>query len=215
MLLNLRNLFNKYKLNVTGVIQVGAHWAEEYQEYVEFGIKRMFFIEPCKEAFEKMNERFLKEDNPGIILGKFACGDTNGKMVMYTEHTNQGQSNSLLKPKVHLNQHPDVIFNDTEEVDVVRLDDVKIDLSRYNFLNMDCQGFEDRVLRGATETLKHIDYIYTEVNRAEMYDKNAMIEDLDAMLPDFKRVETGWASDYHGWGDAFFVRASKLEPIGY
>jgi hypothetical protein len=132
---------------------------------------------------------------------------------MYTEKTNQGMSNSLLKPKVHLAQHRDVIFDSTEDVDVERLDDLFFEPGKYNLLNMDCQGFEDRVLLGAKKTLVNIDYIYTEVNRLEMYENNAMVDQLDAMLPEFKRVETGWASDYHGWGDALFIRKNILSKM--
>ena len=75
---------------------------------------------------------------------------------------------------------------------------------------MDVQGFEDRVLRGATETLKHIDYLFSEANRSEMYETCCMIDDLDKLLSDFTRVETGWASPNHGWGDSLYIKSNLL-----
>lgn len=208
MLLNIQELARKYNLKITGVIEVGAHWGQEYKDYSSIGVKNFVFIEPCRAAFEVLKNKFAT--TPDVILFNHACGDVHGSATMFTGPTNQGMSNSLLKPKIHLTQHPDVLFPDTEIVDVELLDKLDFDRSKFNLINMDAQGFEDRILRGGVETLKTIDYIYTEVNRLEMYENNAMVEQLDAMLPDFQRVETGWASDYHGWGDALFIRKTLL-----
>jgi FkbM family methyltransferase len=208
MLLNIEGLGQKYNLKIVGVIEIGAHWGQEYSDYTRLGVKNFVFIEPCREAFLVLLSKF--NGDPSVRLFNCACGDISGPATMFTGPTNQGMSNSLLKPKVHLSQHPDVLFTTTEKVDVERLDNLKFDRSKYNMLNLDCQGFENRVLMGAVETLEGVDYIYTEVNRLEMYENNAMVEQLDAMLPDFKRVETGWASDYHGWGDALFIRKTLL-----
>ena len=71
---------------------------------------------------------------------------------------------------------------------------------------MDVQGYELEVLKGATESLKHIDYLMCEVNRAEVYEECCMIDELDSFLSNynFKRVETTW--DGITWGDAFYVK---------
>ena len=100
---------------------------------------------------------------------------------------------------------PDVIFSETLDVEISTLDDEIPEDHTYNFLNMDTQGYELEVLKGGTNTLKGINYIYTEVNQAEVYENNAMISDLDEYLVDFDRVATGW----HGsqtWGDALYIR---------
>lgn len=209
MLLNFDELFAKYGMKVKGAIQVGAHKAQEHKDYTNHGVRKVIYIEPGP-SFEELVRMF--HGNEDVILFNTACGDGSegGEKMAYVEHTNQGMSSSLLAPKVHLVQHNDIIFDDTAMWKVTKLDDLPFDREKYNLLNMDCQGYEDRVLAGSTETLKHIDYIYTEVNRLEMYENNAMIEQIDTMLPDFQRVETGWASDYHGWGDAFYIRKSLL-----
>jgi len=75
----------------------------------------------------------------------------------------------------------------------------------YNFINCDVQGYEAEVFKGATETLKHIDYIYCEVNKDECYKGCAKVEELDALLVGFKRVETGdWVND--SWTDALYIK---------
>ena len=75
----------------------------------------------------------------------------------------------------------------------------------YNFLNMDVQGYELEVLKGGSQTLKSIDYVYTEVNRAEVYKKCAMIEDVSDHLREFGLIKV--AEAWHGdWGDAFYIK---------
>lgn len=213
MLLNLTNLFEKYNLagKVKGVVQVGAHRGQELVEYNQHGIRNLIFIEPCDDAFQRLSQNCENNAVANIKLFQCACGDFESTGVpMYAERSNQGMSNSLLKPKVHLDQHKDVIFDHQEEVNVKMLDNLEFDREFYNFLNMDCQGFEDRVIKGGLDTLKHIDYIYTEVNREEMYENNALVEQMDKLLSEFQRVETGWASERHGWGDAFYIRKTLL-----
>lgn len=75
---------------------------------------------------------------------------------------------------------------------------------------MDVQGYEGEVLKGATETLKGIDVVYTEVNRGSTYKGNALIEEIDEMLSEFTRVETYWPSPNWTWGDACYVRKTLL-----
>ena len=209
MLLNIKKSFSKYRMKVRGVVEVGAHWGQEYEAYYRRGVKHFIFIEPCRPAWQKLLGRLDGKDGVDGIIN-CACGDFTGEADMFTGPTNEGMSNSLLKPKVHLTQHPDVLFNSTEKVKMEMLDNIPFDRNNYNLLSMDCQGFEDRVLRGAVETLKTIDYIYTEVNREFMYEDCALVEVLDKLVPDFTRVETRWASERHGWGDSLYIRKSLL-----
>lgn len=208
MLLNLSVLIAKYKMNIRGVVQVGAHKGQEHDEYVAHGVKNIVYIEPGSDAYTVLKEKF--GTTPGVTLFNCACGDVEGISDAYVEHTNQGMSSSLLPPDLHLTQHKEVIFDDRAPWKIRRLDNLDIDRILYNLLNMDVQGFEAHVLRGAVNVLEHIDYIYTEVNRASMYKGCALVEDLDRMLGYFQRVETGWASETHGWGDALYIRKSLL-----
>ncbi|WP_447516023.1 FkbM family methyltransferase, partial [Clostridioides difficile] len=79
-------------------------------------------------------------------------------------------------------------------VDVRKLDNLPIDDSLYNFINIDVQGYELEVFKGGIETLKNIDYIYSEVNRAQLYKGCVLVEELDQFLEiyGFKRVGTWW-----------------------
>jgi hypothetical protein len=62
------------------------------------------------------------------------------------------------------------------------------------------------VLKGATETLKNIDYLIVEVNNSELYEGCCMVKDLDLFLQKFglQRVETNWEGET--WGDGFYIK---------
>ena len=134
-------------------------------------------------------------------------GAETGKNTMYVSD-NEKQISSSLKRKVHLTQNPYVKFHCTEEVEVNILDNY--DCFGDNFLNMDVQGYELEVLKGATKTLEKVDYVYCEVNRDEVYENNAYIEELDEYLAqyDMERVMTSWEGQI--WGDALYVRKNLL-----
>lgn len=216
MLLNIHTLIEKYKLQIKGIIQVGSHWAEEYEDFKNIGVKYFVLIEPCKAAFEviknKMANIHLDKENSTIVTGfNRAMSDYEGTATMFTETKNNGQSNSLLNPKSHLLSYPDIVFNSTEEVRVATLDSLDFDVfgrEQTNMLLMDTQGTELSVLKGATETLKYIDYIYTELNNSEVYENCGKVWEIDDYLPDFQRVETSWTGQ--GWGDGLYIRKSLL-----
>lgn len=205
MLIPLKSLLTKYNPSITGIIHVGAHYAEEHGDYVAAGVRNIVYIEACKEHVEKLRERTWPES---VIIIHSALADYVGTAEMHVERSNQGQSNSLLKPGTHTKHYPGIKFEEKEVVSVTKMD-ILIFNGRYNFLNLDVQGAELMVLKGATETLKSVDYIYTEVNKEQVYEGAAMVEDIDSFLSDFHRVETKWTAQ--GWGDAFYIRKSLLK----
>ncbi len=223
MLIPLKDLLAKYSLSPNGVIHVGAHFGQEHEDYVKCGIKWFVYVEPCKNSFDVLKNKIFPGNLPWVenlkseqvydlqkqfMLFNYACGSQEGVMPMYVSHQNQGQSNSLLKPLLHLEQHPEIVFDDAEAVKVVPLDDLPIAKEDYDMLVLDVQGFEGEVLKGATKTLKKVKIIYTEVNRGQTYQGNMEIEEMDTFLAGhgFERVETYWPSPNLTWGDACFIR---------
>ncbi len=202
MLLDLRHLIDKYQLEIVGIIHIGAHHGEEYATYVDLGIRRLVFIEPLASNFEILATRV-----PEALCINTAVGSVTGRVMMYVEEANDGQSCSILEPDLHLSQYPHISFDRTEEVDIRTVDSLQ--LRGYNLINIDVQGYELEVFKGARETLKSIDYIITEVNRASVYKGCALVQDLDAYLGTFgfSRLETTWDGDT--WGDAFYSKSIR------
>lgn len=201
MLIDFREAVRKYGIKIDGAIQAGGHHGQEIDLLLELGAKGVVVFEPCQKAFTVLKEKYSHYAN--VYLHKFALGNEERVMTMYTETANTGQSNSLLKPAKHLEQHPNIFFNGTEDVNVVRLDSFGYS---YNTMVLDTQGFEKHVLMGATNTLRHVDYIYTEINFTNIYEDCVLVDELDEILSDYKRVETYRVG---GWGDALYI-AKKL-----
>ena len=202
MLISFKDLVKKYGMIITGVIHVGGHYGEELQDYIDEGIQDIVLFEPLNENFDILKEK-AENLNANIVGHQVALGPEKGTATMYVSD-NEKQSSSILKPKVHLTHHPHVKFPETEEVEVGRMDDYHT--GNYNFLNMDVQGYELEVLKGGREVLKQIKYVYCEVNRAEVYKNNAMVQDIDDFLGEYGMVrkQTDWAGDI--WGDALYIK---------
>jgi FkbM family methyltransferase len=202
MLLNFSHLHKKYNMNISGIIHIGGHYGEEILEYVNNGILKIVVFEPLSKNFQILHEN-IKDVNANIIGHQIALGSKKGIATMNLS-SNDAQSSSILNPKEHLTLHPNVTFNGTEEVGVRTLDSFKY--KNYNFLNMDVQGYELEVLKGSKKTLERIDYVYCEVNRGEVYENNAMVDDVDDFLSNynFSRVETDWTGKL--WGDALYIK---------
>jgi len=204
MLLNLTELIQKYDATISGALHVGGHWGEEYLIYVDNGISRVVFIEPLKENFQVLEDRFEAIDD--VVLINKGAGSEKKELNMYRASNNL-VSSSVLKPKRHLTQHPDVLFDDGQTViEIDRIDNMLEDIVPYNFMNVDVQGYELEVFKGAGKFLDRVDFIMTEVNRDEVYEGCAKVEEIDEYLSEykFKRVETSWDGDC--WGDALYVK---------
>lgn len=211
MLLDIKKIKEKYNLKVKGIIQVGAHHGMEVKEFSKiFNLKKENII-----SFEpdKINFKILTEECKNIsILANFALGEKTEEKEMFVETYNKGQSNSLLKPKIHLTQYPDIVFEKKETVKVIMLDEwmyqniKKERHTQFNFLNMDVQGYEDKVLIGSKNFLSNIDYIFCEINRAEVYENCVQATDLHNLIisKGFKLKEINWGGIT--WGDAFYER---------
>jgi len=205
MLINFTSLRKKYNMNIKGIIHIGGHYGEEIDEYIKNGIQEIIIFEPLSDSFDIMCKN-IKELNANITAHQVALGSKEDIATMYVSD-NEKQSSSILKPKIHITHHPHVKFPETEEVEVKVLDN--FGYFNYNFINMDVQGYELEVLKGAKQTLKNVDYVYCEVNRDEVYEGNAYVEELDEFLSlyNMERVETSWDGEI--WGDALYIKTRR------
>ena len=202
MLLSLEDLINKYNCNINGVIHIGGHHGEEHELYKKHNIKNIIYFEPINSSYQILKNKVKDE---AIVVNK-ALGNDTKKVEMNVEKNNQGQSSSILNPKIHLQQYPWIHFTEKEEVEMIKLDDFEINKNNYNFINIDVQGYELEVFKGAKNILNNIDYIVSEVNRAEVYEGCPHIKDLCDFLKqfNFELQEVVWAGET--WGYGFFKK---------
>jgi len=209
MLVQLQKIIKDFDLHIKGVIHVGAHHGQEYPDYVAAGIENMMFFEPVKSNYKKLLE-VVKVSNK-VRTFNLALGNYTGKAEMFIETANNGQSCSLLEPGSHLDTYPKIVFDGKEIVDISKLDILDFEKSDFNMIDMDVQGYELEVFKGAVETLHFIDIIYTEINMSAVYKNCCVVGELDAFLAlyGFERVLTHMA--HPTWGDALYIKNKKTK----
>lgn len=191
--------------SIKGCIHIGAHEGQEYPIYKHYGINNLIFYEPLQDNFNNLKNKVGSE----VDLRNTALGNINGEIEMNLE--SRGLSSSILEPSYHLEQYPQIEFNNKELVKITRLDDESFDRSKFNFINIDVQGYELEVFKGAEKTLENIDLIISEINNKEMYKNCAMVHDIDEFLSNFglERIVTYWQLDGGTWGDGLYIKVKE------
>lgn len=208
MLISFNNIVKKYNMQIKGVLHIGAHHGEEVKDYIDHGIKELVFFEPLSNSLKVLEENLsYHADKANIVVFPYALGNEEKEVEMYVS-SHEGMCSSVLKPKIVLQQYPAITFDEKEVVKMIRLDDAEVEFENFNFMNIDVQGYELEVLKGAEKTLNTIDYVYTEINRVEVYENAPHVDELDAFLStyNFSRVATDWSGDT--WGDALYIKTN-------
>lgn len=207
MLITLDKLVERFKLNINGVLHIGAHECEEYAAYLNQKIPKenIFWIEAMENKVIQM-----KKKNKNINIYKAVVSDTDGEEVTFNI-TNNGQSSSFLELGTHEKHHPHVHIIKKEKMITSRMDTFidreLINMTNVNFLNLDIQGAELKALKGLGKYIDNINYIYTEVNTEKVYKECALMDEIDEFLKEkgfVRKCESIYKQ--YGWGDAFYMR---------
>ena len=207
MLISFETLL-KYGIQVSGILHVGAHQCEErdgYFRYFKADDSKIVWIEAIPSLCENIKSR-----NPNIRIINATVSDVDGNPITFNI-SNNGQSSSMLELDKHKIHHPQVFYVATIECITKTIGTIYADEQLpddfANFLNLDIQGAELLAIKGIPDRiLKHIQYVYVEVNKASLYKGCALLDELTAYLCDkgFVMVELNMTP--YEWGDAFFIR---------
>lgn len=203
MLITLDQIVNKYQMNITGILHVGAHECEEMNDYLKHGINNVYWVEAMPNKVDEMKKKKFN-------IYHAVISDKDNEIVNFNI-TNNGQSSSILNFGTHEKHHPHVKIIEQLQQKTMRLDTFietnNIPMETINFINLDIQGVELRALKSMGKYLDNIKYIYTEVNTEKVYQDCDLVIDIDNYLKEFGfvRVETKIYSEY-GWGDALYIK---------
>jgi FkbM family methyltransferase len=181
--------------------------AEERESYVElgWGSAGITWVESQPNLIAKLNSlEMLREDK----IVQATAWDVSGLALTFNV-SNNSQSSSLLNFGTHKANYPSIDFNSSFEVVTVRLDDIFPVESRFDLINLDIQGAELHALRGLGSLLHGTKWVYSEVNKEQVYKGCSEIDELDSYLNTFgfTREATIWVPKA-GWGDALWVHES-------
>jgi FkbM family methyltransferase len=202
MLISLHFLVEKYNIHLKGILHVGAHECEEIHDYEKYIPRnKILWIEALLDKVTISQQLY-----PTIRIMNVVASD--GYEIVTFNRSNNNQSSSFLELGLHKQFHPDIHFVSSHTTMTVPLLDIIKNNSDidFNFINLDVQGTELKVLKGMESYLTKVDYIYSEVNTDYVYENCALVHEIDTYLSSFgfKRVETSMTECK--WGDAFYMK---------
>jgi FkbM family methyltransferase len=214
-------LFRQFRIIPKGVFQVGANSGGEIKEFVAQGIKSGIFVEPLPDVYKKLEKTVSY--HPGFFSVNSVCTDVAGETCSFYVSTSgsMGASSSILKPTGVLTLYPEVPFDSqpitlkSTTVDQI-VADFKADgraniIKDLDLLYMDTQGSELTVLKGASEFLKQVRYIFTEVSLGGLYENDVTHIELTGYLASHGFSLAFIYMNKQGWGDALYVHNSLFD----
>jgi FkbM family methyltransferase len=165
-------------LNIKTVIDVGAHTGE-FARMIKTILPEaaIFSFEPLHAEFESLRRQM--ENGAGFIAFNCAVGDRNETVEI--QRSSYAQSSSILSmAQLHKDAFPASAGHTVELVEVKRLDDVLRDfeLKREILIKIDVQGYEDKVIGGAEQTIDKAKAIIIEVSFRELYEGQPLFENI-------------------------------------
>lgn len=203
MLIPIKTMSLAYDIKPKSIIHVGAHHAEEFNQYKANGWGKVFWFEAIGENIEIIERVVL---NSGDEVINAAVWSKSGSILNFNIASNS-QSTSALEFGQHSSLYPDIRKVSTRKIISLALDDYFESKPIPEFVNLDIQGSELEALKGFSQSLNNVKWIYTEVNKKELYKNCALVNEIDDFLLEFGfvRLKTRWVLN-HGWGDALYVK---------
>lgn len=179
------------------ILEIGTSTGEDTLAFIkEFSNIQLYCFEPDPRCLE-IHKSKVKDSR--CKLYEIAISDVDGSAIFYqssgsyeglNEYTDWLQSSSLKVPKNHLKVHPWCKFENQVTVPTRRLDSwfAENPIEVIDFIWADVQGAEKNLIKGATNTLSHTKYFYTEYEDDELYEGQVTLEEIKALLPNFKAI---------------------------
>jgi FkbM family methyltransferase len=206
VLISVASLSKIWKIQPKGVLHVGAHLAEEADDYTRHNWGKVIWIEAQGDLAERLRNKLDPQCNQVINATVWS---TSGLTFEFNVSSST-QSSSLLNFGTHKKHYPDIVFTKSYSVITSTLEDILDKDSEFNFINLDIQGVELEALKGLGAHIDNVKWIYSEVNKKEVYENCSNVKEIDRYLRErgFKRAATRWVKK-QGWGDALYVREEQ------
>lgn len=209
-LLGLRNL------PIKTIIDVGANTGQFARIILNvFPEAYIYSFEPLLEPFKQLKE-WADQQNGKATVYNVALGDKEGKVKMVS-HLDHSPSSSFLKTtKICETFYPVTKKQASTIVKLTTLDKAIASISPPPhsdiFLKLDVQGYEDRVIRGGTETFLKARACILEINLDQLYENQATFKAISVLLDNLGYHYAGNLNQVHAddghiiYIDAVFVR---------
>lgn len=198
-----RHLRRRFKtLRGMTIVHVGAHQGQEAAQYDAWGATKVIWIEadPAQLPGLEKTIQQVKAEPRSLFARLFGApktqhqvinalvGDEDGADTEFYLFANEGASNSLFTKHPNADERFDWL-EETGEVLQLKMrtldsllaeNDIAAD--SIDFLAMDIQGAELMCLKGATQVLKSLHYMETEISKTRFYDGGVLLDELEPWL---------------------------------
>jgi len=116
-----------------------------------------------------------------IDIHPFALGSKSGSTIIHRNGFSPSSS-LLAMEELHFSELPHTAQTTVEQIEVRRLDDLKLQLKGPLFIKIDVQGFEMEVLNGALRTIKEAAAIVLEISLFPLYSGAPSFDELYRFL---------------------------------
>lgn len=166
--------------NIDMIFDIGANVGQFGELIYKLGYKgKMVSFEPLQNAYNVLVTA-SKHYEGWMPAERCAIGDCDGEIEIHVSE-NSISSSALSMLKEHENAAPDSKYVGTEKANVYKLDSVfdKYSQGSKNILvKIDTQGFEDKVINGAAESLGKIKGLFMEMSLVRLYDDQILFKQL-------------------------------------
>jgi FkbM family methyltransferase len=206
------------------ILDIGACEGEESIRYSRiFPFSYIFTFEPLPENQNFIKKNIIKYKSDNIVLVPFAVSDEDGSSVFYVSSGHPenlpkdldwdfgNKSSSLLFPESSNNPNW-LKFNHEINVQTITLESFFVDnkILEIDFVHMDVQGAELKVLMGANEYIKNIKAIWLEVANIELYNGQPLTMDIEKFMKSkgFYLVKSQFEGQV---GDQFYINSKYFK----
>jgi len=175
-------IITAYKIDT--VLDIGANSGQFAQQMrVDIGFTgRILSFEPLSTAFQSL--QMNAQNDQAWEVFNYAIGDTEEKQEINIAGNSYSSSLLNMLPS-HLKSAPDSKYIGKETIDIKTLDSVFENLcktAKNVYLKIDTQGFESKVLKGAENSLAHIDTVQMEMSLIPLYDGELLLNEMLSIM---------------------------------
>lgn len=152
------------------IIDCGAHIGIDTIELAKIIGSKIYAFEAVEDVYAKLLINTSNISN--ISCFNLALNSYDGTADFFVSSGSSDGSSSLLKPKEHINDHPDVYFKKINKVACRKLDTwaAENDITKVDMLWLDMQGAEQQMLSASSKILETVKVIHSEVSIKETYE---------------------------------------------
>lgn len=198
-----------FDINV--LLDVGANSGQFAEKTIIYGYKKKIIsFEPMSKAHKELSLKSKKYKN-WEIYKRVGIGEKKGVKILNISK-NSVSSSILEINKKHLVDEPNARIISKEKINLVTLNDVLKNFNKKDkiFLKIDTQGFEKKIIKGASKVLNKINCIMLETSIIPMYKgEDNYIEIIQFMK---KKGFYVWAIE-RGFSNKITGRVNQLDII--